>query len=55
MAMLGAALMMAHQVAGKATRDALFHAAHHIRGEAATFGFPAVAAPADSLSKNSSI
>ena len=33
----------------KATRDALFHAAHDIKGEAATFGFPTVAAPADSL------
>jgi HPt (histidine-containing phosphotransfer) domain-containing protein len=32
-----------------ATRDALFHAAHDIKGEAATFGFPAVEAPADSL------
>ena len=33
----------------KATCEALFHAAHDIKGEAATFGFPAVAAPADSL------
>ncbi len=33
----------------KATHEALFHAAHDIKGEAATFGFPAVAAPADSL------
>jgi HPt (histidine-containing phosphotransfer) domain-containing protein len=33
----------------KATRDALFHAAHDIKGEAATFGFPDVAPPADSL------
>ena len=33
----------------KATRDALFHAAHDIKGEAATFGYPLVAAPADSL------
>src|SRR5262249_58361128 len=31
------------------TRDALFNAAHDIKGEAATFGFPAVAAPAESL------
>ena len=31
------------------TRDALFHAAHDIKGEAATFGYPAVAAAADSL------
>jgi hypothetical protein len=27
----------------KATREALFHAAHDIKGEAATFGYPAVA------------
>src|SRR5262249_34833712 len=33
----------------KATCEALFHAAHDIKGQAATFGFPAVAAPADSL------
>jgi chemotaxis protein histidine kinase CheA len=33
----------------KETRDALFRAAHDIKGEAATFGFPLVAAPADSL------
>ena len=33
----------------KATRDALFHAAHDIKGEAATFGYPAVAATAESL------
>jgi HPt (histidine-containing phosphotransfer) domain-containing protein len=33
----------------KANTEALFHAAHDIRGEAATFGFPAVAAAADSL------
>ena len=32
-----------------AHKDALFHAAHDIKGEAATFGFPAVAAAADSL------
>jgi HPt (histidine-containing phosphotransfer) domain-containing protein len=31
------------------TREALFHAAHDIKGEAATFGFPAVADAADSL------
>jgi HPt (histidine-containing phosphotransfer) domain-containing protein len=30
-------------------RDALFHAAHDIKGEAATFGFPLVALAADSL------
>jgi HPt (histidine-containing phosphotransfer) domain-containing protein len=39
-------------VAGGCTgtnKDALFHAAHDIKGEAATFGFPAVAAAADSL------
>jgi len=34
---------------GKATIQALFHAAHDIKGEAATFGFPAVAVAADSL------
>jgi hypothetical protein len=34
---------------GKATRDALFHAAHDIKGQGATFGFPLVVAPADSL------
>jgi hypothetical protein len=33
----------------KATHEALFHAAHDIKGESATFGFPAVAAVADSL------
>jgi HPt (histidine-containing phosphotransfer) domain-containing protein len=33
----------------KATREALFHAAHDIKGEAATFGYPAVAPPAESL------
>ena len=33
----------------KTTKDALFHAAHDIRGEAATFGYPAVASAADSL------
>jgi HPt (histidine-containing phosphotransfer) domain-containing protein len=31
------------------THDALFHAAHDIKGEAATFGYPAVAATAESL------
>src|SRR5947207_4897713 len=33
----------------KATREALFHAAHDIKGQGATYGFPAVALPADSL------
>jgi HPt (histidine-containing phosphotransfer) domain-containing protein len=33
----------------KASKDALFHAAHDIKGEAATFGFPLVVAAADSL------
>jgi HPt (histidine-containing phosphotransfer) domain-containing protein len=33
----------------KANKEAIFHAAHDIKGEAATFGFPAVAAAADSL------
>jgi HPt (histidine-containing phosphotransfer) domain-containing protein len=31
------------------TQQAIFHAAHDIKGEAATFGFPAVAAVAESL------
>jgi HPt (histidine-containing phosphotransfer) domain-containing protein len=44
----------ARQVVGqsgftKTTKDALFHAAHDIKGEAATFGFPLVASAADSL------
>jgi len=33
----------------KTTHQALFHAAHDIKGEAATFGYPFVAASADSL------
>ncbi|HET7680829.1 MAG TPA: Hpt domain-containing protein [Xanthobacteraceae bacterium] len=33
----------------KQTHSDLFHAAHDIKGEAPTFGFPAVAAAADSL------
>lgn len=33
----------------KKTHSDLFHAAHDIKGEAATFGFPLVAAAADSL------
>jgi len=33
----------------KANKDGLFHAAHDIKGEAATFGFPLVASAADSL------
>jgi HPt (histidine-containing phosphotransfer) domain-containing protein len=33
----------------KSTKEALFHAAHDIKGEAATFGFPLVAAAANSL------
>ncbi len=33
----------------KTNKDTLFHAAHDIKGEAATFGFPLVAAGADSL------
>ncbi len=33
----------------KQTRDELFRAAHDIKGEAATFGYPAVTAVADSL------
>ena len=31
------------------SKDVLFHAAHDIKGEAATFGFPAVASAAQSL------
>lgn len=34
---------------GKANKEALFHAAHDLKGEAATFGYPAVADVADSL------
>jgi hypothetical protein len=33
----------------RATREALFLAAHDIRGEADTFGYPLLTAPADSL------
>jgi len=33
----------------KTNKEALFHAVHDIKGEAATFGFPLVAAAADSL------
>jgi len=33
----------------KANKEALFHAAHDIKGEAATFGYPAVASAAVSL------
>jgi chemotaxis protein histidine kinase CheA len=33
----------------KASKELLFHAAHDIKGEAATFGYPSVAAAADSL------
>lgn len=33
----------------ESTHDELFRAAHDIRGEAATFGYPIVAGPADSL------
>ncbi len=33
----------------KANKDALFLAAHDLKGEAATFGYPAVATAADSL------
>jgi len=33
------------------TRQSLFHAAHDIKGEAATFGFPWVAALADSVGR----
>ncbi len=34
---------------GKNTLDALYHAAHDIKGEAGTFGYPAVAPAAESL------
>ncbi|MCK9915915.1 Hpt domain-containing protein [Microbacteriaceae bacterium K1510] len=33
----------------KTTKELLFHAAHDIKGQAATFGYPAVASAADSL------
>jgi HPt (histidine-containing phosphotransfer) domain-containing protein len=33
----------------KVNKEALFHAVHDIKGEAATFGYPAVASAADSL------
>lgn len=33
----------------KSTKEALFHAAHDIKGQAATFGYPAMAAAANSL------
>ena len=33
----------------KQTKETLFHAAHDIKGEVATFGYPAIAAAADSL------
>ncbi|MGH6726244.1 MAG: Hpt domain-containing protein, partial [Pseudolabrys sp.] len=33
----------------KSNKEALFHAAHDLKGEAATFGYPAVASAADSL------
>jgi len=33
----------------KENKDALFHAAHDLKGEAATFGYPAVAVAANSL------
>jgi HPt (histidine-containing phosphotransfer) domain-containing protein len=40
---------LAHGGFTPANKDALFHAAHDLKGEAATFGYPAVAGPADSL------
>jgi HPt (histidine-containing phosphotransfer) domain-containing protein len=33
----------------QSNKEALFHAAHDLKGEAATFGYPAVASVADSL------
>jgi len=41
--------MVASEGFGKEAKDALFHAAHDLKGQAATFGFPAVASAADSL------
>ncbi|MDO9411687.1 MAG: Hpt domain-containing protein [Pseudolabrys sp.] len=41
-------LVLAHGF-NKANKEGLFHAAHDIKGEAATFGYPAVAAAAESL------
>lgn len=40
---------VAAQGMNEKTHDELFRAAHDIRGEAATFGYPMVAGPADSL------
>jgi HPt (histidine-containing phosphotransfer) domain-containing protein len=40
--------VQAHGLNGK-TRDPLFHAAHDIKGEAATFGYPHAASIAESL------
>jgi HPt (histidine-containing phosphotransfer) domain-containing protein len=40
---------IAHSGFTKEARDALFHAAHDIKGEAATFGYPAAARAAESL------
>ena len=40
---------VAQQRLHQGNTEALFHAAHDIKGEAATFGFPAVAPAADSL------
>lgn len=41
--------MVATQGMNERTHDELFRAAHDIKGEAATFGYPIVAGPADSL------
>jgi HPt (histidine-containing phosphotransfer) domain-containing protein len=41
--------MVAKTGFGDATTQALFHAAHDIKGEAATFGYPALAGAAGSL------
>jgi len=41
-------LIKSHGISKQALEE-LFHAAHDIKGEAATFGFPAVAGAADSL------
>lgn len=40
---------VAAQGFNETTQDELFRAAHDIRGEAATFGYPILAGPADSL------
>jgi HPt (histidine-containing phosphotransfer) domain-containing protein len=41
--------LIAEEGFNKTSKDSLFHAAHDIKGEAATFGYPAVAPAAASL------